>query len=408
MSDHPVSSPAMASGRNMMTVTIVLALLSCFPPVATDMYLSGMDQIAQSLQASAAAVEMSLSLFFLGLCVGQLVMGPMIDAYGRKGPLLIGSVVFTLCSALLLLVPDVRYFNALRAVQAMGACAGLVVGRAIVADLYQGRAAAKVMTILVMLMTMGPVLSPFIGSLLVEAYGWHSIFVVMVVIGVIAVPLAQMVLPETLPKSERGSAPFRHAFAGYGILLRSKRFVLSACVAALVQAVMFAFITASSAVFIAHFGLSNVAYGVMFGVIAAALVVFSRINSKLLDWLEPRQIVARGLPLLVAMGGVLTAVSGAAQMWVVVVPLWIVIGLVGLLSANLMSIGMDHARGRAGIGSALIGAIQFGTAFVVSAAVALIPSQTALPLALGIVVPSAAGYGLWICLQRAERTDLNG
>lgn len=383
------------SGRRAGLVTLVLALLSIFPPLATDMYLSAMGALAESLEASESAVEMSLSLFFLGLCVGQLLIGPLLDRFGRKGPLLAGTLLFVTTSIGLLLVHDVVVFNTLRFFQAVGACAGMVVGRAIVSDLYEGRRAAQVLTILVMLMTLGPILAPFLGSLLLSGLGWRSIFITMVGVGVVALALSWVVIPETYPPEKRRPGALTGALRHFGVLAVRPAFILPALVAGLVQAAMFAFITGSSGVFQDSFGLSSLAYGLLFGFIAAALVVFGKVNELLLNRYSAEAIMTIGLPIYVVASGALLLVSGTTQLWLLVIPMWLSIGLVGLLSANAMSIAMEGA----GIGSAAIGGIQFGLAFATSSAVAMSEAEGAGPMATAIFVTALAGAGLW-SLQR--------
>ncbi|WP_172330203.1 Bcr/CflA family efflux MFS transporter [Mangrovicoccus sp. HB161399] len=390
----------MEKSRPIWAVTAVLALLAVFPPIATDMYLAAMGDLADAFGASRSAAELSLSLFFLGLCVGQLLMGPLIDGFGRKGPLLAGVLLFTATSAGLLLTRDIAVFNTLRFFQAVGACAGMVVGRAVVSDLHAGRAAAKMMTVLVMLMTLGPILSPSIGALLLGTFGWQSIFVAMVAVGLLALVLAQAVLPETLPPGKRVPRPFAGASGNAAMLLRRRAFLLPALVAGLIQGAMFAFITGSSGVFQGVFGLGSTAYGVLFGLVAAALVIFGQVNSWLLNRHEPQRIVDAGLPVFVAAAAVLAAVSSGGPLWLVLLPLWVAIGMVGLLSANAMSITMAASGGGAGMGSALLGAVQFAIAFVVSSGVALAGSGSALPMSLGILLPGTAALALWVALRR--------
>ncbi len=393
------TSLELSRGRFIL-ITCILALLSVFPPIATDMYLSAMGHLAEALNTSEAATELSLSLFFLGLCVGQLIMGPLIDGYGRKGPLLAGTALFALTSVALLLTEDVAVFNSLRFLQAIGACVGMVVGRAVVGDLVSGRAAAKMMTVLVMLMTLGPIVSPFAGSLLLGAFGWRSIFVTMVIVGVVALMLAGAALPETLPPERRATRPFATSFTRMGQLLRRARFMVPALVAGFVQGAMFAFITGSAGVFLGAFGLSTTAYGLVFAFIAAALVVFGQINNWLLNYHSPRAILNAGLPLFAVAGGVLYAVSGSQDLWVLVAPLWLAIGMVGLLSANAMTLAMEGSPEGAGVGSALLGALQFGIAFSVSTGVALASAEGAAPMALGILIPGLAGLALWLAGRR--------
>jgi len=381
--------------KHAAAVTAVLGLLSLFPPLATDMYLAALGDLAVSLQASHTAVEFSLSIFFLGLCVGQLLVGMLTDAYGRKMPLLVGTALFTMTSIALPLVKDVNLFNALRFVQAIGASAGMVVGRAVVKDLYSGQRAAQVMTVVVMLLTIGPIVSPTLGSILLGAFGWQSIFAVMALVSVIAFTLALLVLPETLPLEKRKSQPFANGLRTAGMLLSLRGFVIMALVAGFAQGGMFAFITGSSGVFQGVFGLSATGFGMMFAFIAAALIVFGRVNGILLNRFSPWQILKVGLPCFIASALCLTLLSGTQTLWVFVLPLWITIGMIGLLSANAMSITMELADAGAGMGSALLGAIQFAIAFSVSSCVAIGGTATTLPMSLGLLAPAIIATSLF-------------
>lgn len=393
MLDRPLT-PARAGA-----LTAVLALLSIFPPLATDMYLSAIGVLAEDLNASHAATELSLSLFFLGLCLGQLIVGPLTDGYGRKRPLLIGVFIFTITSIALPLIDNIVVFNALRFLQAIGACVGMVVSRAIVADLYSGQKAAKVMTLLVMLMTIGPVIAPTLGSLLLEAFGWRSIFVTMVLVGLPALILSKLVVPETLSPERRVAQPFRSAARNGLRLVRQPAYLAPVLVAGLVQGGMFAFITGSSGVFQGFFGMSALRYGLIFALIAAALFVFAQINTRLLDRFTPRDMLNRGLPVygLAALAAVLASATGSV--WMFVIPLWIAIGMVGLLSANATSLAMAAAPEVAGTSSAVLGAVQFGLAFMISTCVALAGTDSPFPMALGLFLPALAAVALWAALR---------
>jgi len=391
--------------RHAAAITVVLGMLSLFPPLATDMYLAAMGDLAASMKASHSATELSLSIFFLGLCAGQIVIGPLIDGYGRKAPLLVGAALFTATSVALPLIGDITLFNLVRFLQAIGASAGMVVGRAVVRDLYDGQRAAKVMTVLVMLLTIGPIVSPTLGSLLLEAFGWRSIFYTMAMVSVVALVASVLILPETLPLAKRASRPFRTGVSTARTLLLRRGFLVPALTAGLVQAGMFAFITGSSGVFQGVFGLSSLQYGLVFAMVAAALVVFGRVNTLLLNRFTPGQILSCGLPAHVVAALALTLLSDTSSIGVFVAPLWLAIGLVGLLSANAMSIGMGAAHEGAGMGSALLGAIQFGIAFSVSSCVALGGSDTPLPMALGMLLPSGLATVLWMAARRHAPVD---
>ncbi|MCJ2184264.1 multidrug effflux MFS transporter [Novosphingobium sp. 1949] len=387
-------------GARKAALVGVLALLSIFPPIATDMYLSGLHDVATYYRTDAAGAEMSLSIFFFGLGLGQLITGPLIDALGRKLPVLGGVALFAASSLALLLVDDISAFNALRLLQALGGCVGMVVGRTLVMDLYEGREAARTLTVLVMLMTVGPIVSPFLGSLMVEQWGWRSIFGLMVAIGALSLVLSALIVPETLPRAARGHGALRRAFTQYGELLRRPTYRWAVVCVALVQAAMFAFITASAGVFKTDFGLGNLAYGLAFGVIAIALVLASQANAVLLRRYSPEQLTRAALGPFIAAALWLTLISGTQSLWALMVPLWLAMAGVGLLSANTMAMAMAAAGTRTGVGSSLLGAVQFAVAFLASSLVAHAPGSNALGLALGFLVPAVLATLVWFALYR--------
>ena len=329
----------------------------------------------------------------------------MTDTYGRKRPLLVGTVLFTVTSIALPLMNDIAWFNALRFLQAIGASAGMVVGRAMVKDLYEGQKAAKVMTVLVMLLTLGPITSPTMGSLLLEAFGWRSIFATMALISLVALTLSVVTLPETLPAQDRQPAPIHNGVKAAKRLLSQRGFVTMALVAGLIQSGMFAFITGSSGVFQGIFGLSSIGFGIMFAIIATALIIFGRINGILLNRFSPEQILKTVLPLFAASTILLTLLSQTDSLLVFVVPLWVSIGLVGLLSANAMSLAMESTKAAAGMGSALLGAIQFALAFTVPSFVAVGGASSALPMALGLAIPASAASVLYFVTRRSSESE---
>lgn len=385
----------MVSKSQSTLIIAVLALLSIFPPLATDMYLPALGAVASDLNTNAASAELSLSIFFLGLAIGQLIMGPLIDGYGRKIPLLLGTLVFVITSIVLIFTHDIHAFNALRFLQALGACAGMVISRAIVTDLYEGQEAAKNMTVLVMLMTIGPIISPTLGSLIYAGFGWRTIFSLMTVIGLIALLLSQVFIPETLSTEKRTQKPFKEALQNSSLLIRQRRFIIPVLTASFVQAGMFAFITGSSGVFQGIYGLNALNYGLAFAVIALSLFIFGSINKKLLDHYRPAKILSLGLPIYAVMACITAAVSGSENIWIFAIPLWFTIGFVSLLSSNAIALAMGAAAERAGAGSAVFGVFQFGIAFIVSGCVAVGGSSSALPMSLGILLPAILALIVW-------------
>lgn len=387
-----------SSDRNLLATTSVLGLLSIFPPLATDMYLSALGELAISLNTTHLGAELSLSIFFLGLCLGQLLLGNLSDAFGRKSVLMTGAVVYVLTSAILPLVENIYLFNALRFLQAIGASAGMVISRTIVTDLYQGQRAAQLITILVMLLSIGPIISPMLGGILLEFYGWKSIFWTMALVGIIALIFANAVLIESLPEEKRQKDPIRMGFLSTIKLCRDSGFRTWTLIAGLAQGVLFVFITGSSAVFQNGYGFSPIEYGLVFAIVAVALILFGFLNNRLLARRSPSQILTWALPVFALSTCTIMILSDSQSILLFICSLWISVGFVGLVSANAMALAMECTGQRAGIGSAVLGAAQFAIAFGVSSGVALMPLESNLPMAIGMMLPAllaAVTFLLW-------------
>ncbi|WP_437615965.1 Bcr/CflA family efflux MFS transporter, partial [Erwinia sp. V71] len=301
---------------NGKMVISILALLSVFAPLSIDMYLSAFSDIQSYLHAEDGALELSLSVFFLGLCAGQLLFGPLIDRYGRRVPLLTGIAIFCGATVMLLLTSSASLFIFLRFIQAVGACGGMVVGRAVVSDLYRGARAARAMTMLVMLMALGPILSPLLGGILVSYLGWKSIFMTMLTIGMLAFLLSALFLPETLPPHARSAASLLKSFGSYRKLFVSRKYMIVSLVSAFVQAAMFVFITASSSVFQGVFGLSNIEYGLAFALVSLSLLLSSWLNNRLLMFFSVEKIISTALPVFLMTSLILISVSDTDKLWV--------------------------------------------------------------------------------------------
>lgn len=390
---------------NGKMVISILALLSVFAPLSTDMYLSAFSDIQSFLRAEDGALELSLSVFFLGLCAGQLLFGPLIDRYGRRVPLLTGIAIFCGATVMLLLTSSASLFIFLRFIQAVGACGGMVVGRAVVSDLYKGVRAARAMTMLLMFMALGPILSPLLGGILVSYLGWKSIFMTMLTIGMLAFLLSALFLPETLPPHARSAASLLKSFGSYRKLFVSRKYMIVSLVSAFVQAAMFVFITASSSVFQGIFGLSSIEYGLAFALVSLSLLLSSWLNNRLLMFFSVEKIISTALPVFLMTSLILISVSDTDKLWVFITPLCVAIALVGLLGANATTIAMEAAHGLSGVGSAFTGALQFGVAFACSAAVAACISESALPLAMGMTIPAVIALLLWLFYSFSAKSD---
>lgn len=374
---------------------IILAMLSAFGPLATDMYLPGFTQMAESFNTASSRIESTLSAFFLGLAVGQALYGPFIDRFGRRKPLLFGIGLFALATLGGLLTHDIDHFIGLRLLQALGGCAGMVIGRAIVNDLFPPGESARVLSLMMIMMTIAPIVAPVIGSVILAFAGWRAIFGFVLAFSLLCGFLVWRYVPETLPENKRHPLNLSHILRTYAMLLRQRAFIMPALAGGAGIACMFAFITGSPFIFMGLFGVNEQQYGWLFGMNAFGLVVGAQINRMCLKrWPAPR-VLSVGLAVNLCASLALLAIAGTSHLALFLVPLWFAVASLGMIGANAAAIAMSASGKVAGSGSALIGTLQFSGAFLVSSLVASNQNGTAYPMAIAFVCCGILSNLLW-------------
>ena len=347
---------------------VLLALLTAFGPLSIDMYLPAFNSIAASYNSDASGVELSLTSFFFGLFIGQLLYGTATDRFGRKLPLYFGLVIYIVSSLACAYAPNLESLIIFRFFQAIGACAGLVIARAMVRDLYTPQASARVFSFLILVMGVAPILAPLIGAYVSDAFGWKAIFLIVAVLAVICLFTIARVLPETrLPdKSVRMSG----SLGIYWRVLKDPLFIRYSLTGGIAQAGLFAYITASPLLFIEYFEMSPKAYSWLFGANAVGIIGMAQLNGWLVQKYSARSILNKSLPLLATISIVLW-LSGIFEwgFWGVVIPLFLYISTLGMVFPNSMAGALAEQAERAGSASAVTGSLQFLIAGVVSALV---------------------------------------
>ncbi|MGH2340682.1 multidrug effflux MFS transporter [Segnochrobactraceae bacterium EtOH-i3] len=378
----------------------VLGMLAAFAPMATDMYLPAFHQMEAWFHVPVGGVEGTLSIFFLGLAAGQAIYGPLIDRVGRRGPLLAGIALYVLATIACLLTDDIGLFTTFRFLQAMGGCAGMIIGRAIIRDLFDARESARALSLLMAVMTLAPILAPILGGFLVSHGPWQLVFYAMLAFGLICAGLVWLFIPETLAPEHRQ----RHGLGGilkvWAGLVSDRRFIVPALVGGLAQACMFAFITGSPFVFMGLHGASAQAYGGLFALIAAALIVGANLNARLLRHHAPERLLGLALGLNVVAGLATVLAAGSGSLVGLLVPLWFAIGALGFTTANAAAVALAATGRHPGSGSSLIGMAQFGIAFAVSSLVAASQNGTAYPMTVAIAGCGALAFLLWVTVGR--------
>ena len=367
-------------------LTLVLGALAAFAPMTTDMYLPSLPTLAREFEATGGAVQLTLAAFFIGLAAGQLLYGPLADRYGRKPPLYAGIVLFIAASALCALAPSLDALVALRFLQATGCCAGIVISRAVVRDLFEAHEAARMFSLIMLVMGVAPILAPLVGGYLLVLLGWQSIFWALALFGALCLVAAVAWLPET--RAPHAAVPLSRALPGYLLLLRDRRFLGFALAGGLAQGGMFAYISGSPQVFIDVYGVPAQHYGWLFGLNAFGLIAASQLNRRLLRRLGPRAVLDRVALVNAVLGAVLLllAVTGVLGFAGILLPLFGYVATLGMIFPNSQALALAEHGVRAGTASALIGTLQFGVAGIASSLVGALYDGSALPMAAVIAV----------------------
>jgi DHA1 family bicyclomycin/chloramphenicol resistance-like MFS transporter len=351
-----------------LRLVLVLGSLIALGPLTIDLYLPALPTITSELLTTSAAVQLTLTGTLLGLAIGQLVIGPLSDRLGRKRPLLAGAAVHVLASLLCIVAPNVAVLGGLRVLQGLGAAAGAVIAMAIVRDLYTGRAAATLLSRLILVMGAAPVLAPTIGAQVLEFTSWRGVFAVLALYSLVLLPIAARMLPETLPPQRRQTSGALGTLRTYGGLLRDRTFVGLILVAGLAMSAVMSYVSGASFVFQEQFGLNQQQFGLAFSSGAIWMIIASQLNPVLLRRFEPRQLLFGAITAGTAGGLLLLAVagSGLGGLFGVLVPLWMVLLAVGLALPNAPALALSRHGETAGTAAALLGAVQFGVGAVVS------------------------------------------
>ncbi|MAY27619.1 MAG: multidrug effflux MFS transporter [Polycyclovorans sp.] len=370
-----------AEHRRILLLGAIIALA----PMSIDLYLPALPTLQQALGGTAAQGQLTLSVYFLGLAMGQLIYGPVSDRIGRRKPLYFGLALYALAALGCTLATDINSLIALRFLQALGGCAGMVIVRAVVRDLYTPQDMARVLSMLLLVMGVAPILAPLIGSWVFVAFGWQAVFGVLVAYGLACLIMAAKYLPETLARPGE-ALEFMRVLKGYGRLLRHRRFMGYALSGGIAQASLFAYIAVSSFVFIDFYALSPTQYGLLFGVNAFGLILGSQINNWMLTRYRAERVLRSALIAYSSFGVVLALVviTGLGGLPGVLIPLWCCIASLGFTFPNSTAAAMAPFGDRAGMAAALLGTLQYGLAAIASGVVASLHDGTALAMALAI------------------------
>ena len=383
--------------REQRTLILVLGCLAAMGPMSIDLYLPAFPLLEQEFATDAAAVSHTMASYFIGIAAGQMIYGPVSDSYGRRGPLLVGLILYLVGSVLCAVSPTIELLSAARVVQALGGCAGMVICRAVVRDLFEPAQMARVFSALLLVMGIAPVLAPSVGAVIVEWQGWRPLFLMMGGYGFLCLLGTLWKVPPTHPEVGKPLS-LAGSFRTFLELLQHRGFLAYSLSSTFIRIGLFAYITGSPFLYQSFFGMSPKLFGIVFGANAAGFVLASQINSRLVEKYGHQRVYS-GVLAVTLLGTLPLLVIG----WLGKGPLALTEASIFLFVASLgfsfpcaTTGSLEEQPGRAGSASALMGLMGSVAAAATASGVGHL--QTLTPMAMPILVAGSCLLA-WLSFQ---------
>ncbi|HEY2494541.1 MAG TPA: multidrug effflux MFS transporter [Paenibacillus sp.] len=404
MNGTSISSSTFSKSKRLW-LALVLGTLSAFGPFSLDMYLPSLPLLAGDLHTSTSYAQLSLTACMAGLAIGQLLAGPLSDVRGRRKPLIIGLILYTLSSLLCIIVPSIWSFVALRFVQGAAGAAGIVISRAIVRDLYSGTELTKFFALLMLVNGAAPIIAPVAGGQLLEFTTWRGVFVVLSLIGVVALLAVIFGLSETLPSSRRARGGLKQMFTTFRHIMGDRLFMGYALSQGLVGTAMFAYISGSPFVLQNIYNVSPQMFSLCFAINGLGIIIASQLAGRLAGRIGETRLLVTGL-ILAAVGGswLLIAITMKAGLIGILIPLFIVVSCVGLVNTSAFSLAMKNQANSAGSASALLGVMMFLFGGIVAPLVGIGGENTALPMGIIIAIADIGALLIYLLMIGTKKS----
>lgn len=372
------------SPQRRRKLILILGSIAAIGPLSIDMYLPGFSAIAADLNTTVSRVSLSLTTYFVGISIGQIIYGPLLDRFGRKPPLLIGFTLYFLAAIGCALATDIVSFILLRFLLALGGCVGMVASRAIIRDHFENDEIARAFSSLILVMGAAPIIAPTIGGQLVAGPGWRSIFWFLTAYSFALVLLVRFALPESRGRQNSVSLKPREIARNYWSVMRNRTFLIYGTAGTIGLASMFTYIAGSPLVIMEILGFDETSYGWLFGLNALGFISGSQINKQ---WLRKRHseqvsLIMSGLTLLSALLLLISLLMGIPSVWFFLACLFLFTSSLGFVNPNLQAIALGPFRENAGVASALVGSIRMTGGAIASALVGILANGTAYPMVL--------------------------
>jgi MFS transporter, DHA1 family, multidrug resistance protein len=401
----PAVRSSRATRRTGLLVTFILGSLTATPPLAMDMYLPSLPEVTRSLNAPAATVQLTLTACLAGMALGQLVVGPMSDKWGRRRPLLAGLAVYVVATVLCALAPTVETLVAFRLAQGLAGAAAIVIARAVVRDLYDGMAMARFFSTLMLISGVAPIVAPLVGGQILRVTDWRGVFVVLTVVGVVLTVIVWARLPETLPAAERHAGGVGDTLRAMRGLLADRAFTGYMLAGGFTFASLFAYVAASPFVVQEIYGASPQTFSLLFGLNSIGLIVVGQINGKILvGRVRLDRVLGLGLLVVIAAATALLlmtlGVFGEVGLVPVAAALFVLMSAMGISMPNTQALALMRVKESAGSASALLGTSSFLIGAVASPLVGIAGEDTAVPMAVVQLVAAVVALGFLVTMCR--------
>ncbi|KOY59276.1 Bcr/CflA family multidrug efflux MFS transporter [Streptomyces sp. XY332] len=381
------SAPLTAARRTGLLVTFILGGLSALPPLSMDMYLPALPEVTDALDSPAATIQVTLTACLAGMALGQLVIGPMSDKWGRRRPLLTGMVVYVLATAICALAPTAELLIGFRLLQGLAGSAAVVIARAVVRDLYDGVEMARFFSTLMLISGVAPVVAPLIGGQVLRFSDWRGVFVVLTAVGALLTLVVWRSLGETLPPEQRQTGGVGSALRTMRGLLADRVFAGYTLAGGFAFATLFSYISASPFVVQEIYGASPQAFSLLFGLNSVGLIAAGQVNGKLLvGRVRLDKVLAGGIAVITAASVALLLMAAGVFGEVGLVPiaaaLFVLMSAMGVVLPNTNALALMRTPHAAGSASALLGTSSFLVGAIASPLVGIAGEGTAVPMAV--------------------------
>ncbi|MDQ1090258.1 multidrug effflux MFS transporter [Siphonobacter sp. SORGH_AS_1065] len=374
------------SKKTYFFLILILGSLTALGPFSIDMYLPGFPAIAKALNTTAAKVSLSLSGFFIGISVGQLLYGPLLDRFGRKKPLFIGLVIYILASAGCAFADDINALIFMRVIQAIGSCAAAVASVAMVRDLFPVQDNAKVFSLLLLVVGASPMIAPTVGGYVTSAYGWEMVFIILTGMGIAILLAVFMWLPDSYKPDSSISLKPKPILLNFWKVLREPQFYTYAFTGAIAFSGLFAYVSGSPILFMEVFHTDEKVYGWIFAFLSVGFIGSSQVNTLLLRTYKSEKIVIVALTsqVIIAFTFLFVAISGWLTLPITLVFLFLFLSCIGFTNPNAAALSLAPFTKNAGSASALMGALQMGMGTLISVLMSQFEEPSALPMVTGM------------------------